>query len=172
MKIKLVQIWKGIKIYVVETSEINAADNLLMSKFVSEKKSDIGYNKFGKPYLKSRKFWFNLTHTSGYAAIAISKKDEMGLDIERIDRKIDFRLLITTKFNFQLYNRLNSKKEFIKQWTIRESAIKCYGDLTLNSIYRIKTNEENNVLKCEGKKDLQYHVFYYKNLCICVSKSI
>jgi phosphopantetheinyl transferase len=77
-----------------------------------------------------------------------------------------------SRFNLQLYNRLNSQTEFIKYWAIRESAIKCYGDLTLNSIYRIKTAKETNVLKCEGKKDLEYYVFFHDNVCVCVAKNI
>ena len=75
-----------------------------------------------------------------------------------------------SKFNLQFYTSLKSHKEFVKQWTIRESAIKCYGDLTLNSIYRIETSNKHNILKCEGKEDLEYCVFIHKELCIGVSK--
>lgn len=172
MKPELIKSWKDIKIYLIKSEDTDEAGDFLMKKFVTNDSKSIGYNKFGKPYLRSKKINFNLTHTNGYAAIAISKKYKIGLDIERLDRKTDFRSFIMSRFNFQLYTQLNSQKEFIKQWTIRESAIKCHGDLTLNSIYKIKTNDDDNVLKCEGKEDLEYHVFFHNNVCVCVSKNI
>lgn len=172
MKIRLVKIWKKIKIYMIKSNDIDAAGDLLMSKFVSKNKKDIAVNDFGKPYLKSKKFWFNLTHTTGYAAIAISPDNEVGLDIERLDRKIDYKALIMSRFNLQLYSHSKTNEEFIKQWAIKESAIKCYGNLTLNSIYRIKTNDNLSILKCENKNDLEYHVFYHDNICFCITKTV
>jgi phosphopantetheinyl transferase len=172
MRIKLIKTWKNINIYLIAAQDVETAGETLMNKFVSKNKDDIGVNEFGKPYLKSKEFWFNLTHTHGYAAIAISPNSEIGLDIERLDRKTDFRNLIMSKFNFQLYCKLNSQEEFVKQWTIRESAIKCYGDLTLNSIYKINNDEKNRILKCAGKSDIEYYVFNYQNICVCVSRKI
>jgi 4'-phosphopantetheinyl transferase len=98
----------------IKSNNVDKAGDLLMKKYVSKSAKDITYNKFGKPYLKSKKIHFNLTHTVGYAALAVSEKHEIGLDIERLDRKTDFRFLIMSRFNLQLYNRLNSQTEFIK----------------------------------------------------------
>ena len=170
MQIELIKKWKGINIYLIKSLDVDKAGEFLMSKFVTKHKKMIKYNEFGKPYLHSKKLWFNLTHTHGYAALAISKNKEIGLDIERLDRNLGFRSLLMSKFNLQFYTSLKSHKEFVKQWTIRESAIKCYGDLTLNSIYRIETSNKHNILKCEGKEDLEYCVFIHKELCIGVSK--
>jgi phosphopantetheinyl transferase len=172
MKAELIKVWKNIKIYLVKNSDVDKAGDFLMSKFVSKNKQEITENSYGKPFLKSNKFWFNLTHTVGYSALAISEENEVGIDIERLDRKVDFRSLIMSRFNIQLYCQLNSQKEFIKHWTIRESAIKCYGDMTLNSIYSIKTNDELDLLKCDGKEDLEYHTFFYDELCVCVCRKI
>jgi phosphopantetheinyl transferase len=170
MKIELIKTWNDIKIYLIKSPNVDESGEILMSKFITKNKSEIVCTKFGKPYLGNKKIWFNLSHTNGYAALAVSKNKEIGLDIERLDRGTGYRSLLMSKFNLQFYTKLKSHKEFVKQWTIRESAIKCYGDLTLNSIYRIETNDNQNILKCEGKEDLEYSVFFHDEICICISR--
>jgi CII-binding regulator of phage lambda lysogenization HflD len=83
---------------------------------------------------------------------------------------VDYRTIMLSRFNIQYLNRIGNSVAFIKEWTIRESAIKCYGDLTLNSIYGVETYR--NILKCDGKPDLEYHVFRYENTYICVTRKL
>lgn len=88
----------------------------------------------GKPYIENYSdFNFNISHTSGAIAIAISDSP-VGIDIEKI-RKADFRVakrFFTEKEN-EYIKAQNSDTRFFEIWTKKEAYIKKNG-LTLGSI--------------------------------------
>ena len=82
----------------------------------------------GKPYIENYSdFNFNISHTSGAIAIAISDSP-VGIDIEKI-RKADFRVakrFFTEKEN-EYIKAQNSDTRFFEIWTAKEAYFKCIG---------------------------------------------
>jgi len=137
----------------------------MLVKFFFNTYREIKYTTFGKPFFDSN-FNISISHTSGFVAIIISKNNEIGIDIEKIDNKI---LKIAEKFIFK--KELDSfpislKKEMIYlNWNCKETLFKIYekGKLDfktnlivqiddikefgkINSIIRINDNDKNIIL--------------------------
>jgi 4'-phosphopantetheinyl transferase len=87
----------------------------------------------GEPPLR-----FNLSHTNGLAACALSRGHDVGIDVEEVNRRVDFQL-ITEKFfaadEQQLVARSMPSERpevFYRIWTLKEAIIKGIGSgLTL-----------------------------------------
>lgn len=80
---------------------------------------EIARGAHGKPHLKAGGLEFNLTHTLGFAAVAVSRRP-VGLDAERVrPRKID-----------ALVSRLRPserQEDFFELWTAKEAYVKYLG---------------------------------------------
>ncbi|MFD2588179.1 4'-phosphopantetheinyl transferase family protein [Croceitalea marina] len=100
---------------------------------------EISYTKFSKPYLlQNNEIQFNISH-SGLRVLCAIGKEEIGLDIEKINEKInivDFRNHMTN-FEYQkIASSKNHLKEFYNWWTQKEAVIKLLGQglsIPLNS---------------------------------------
>ena len=55
-------------------------------------------SRHGKPYLASpaigRNLYFNISHTEGYLAFAMSTSTPLGIDIEKVDRNVRLQSLM------------------------------------------------------------------------------
>lgn len=80
----------------------------------------------GKPYLKGSEAQFSLSHTSGAICAAFSEGEEIGVDIERTDRRV----------NENVYGRVLSAEEqlhlasgadFLRFWVQKEAFLKRLG---------------------------------------------
>jgi len=93
---------------------------------LSEK--DIVYSDFGKPYLNSQPYKFNISHSGDWVVCSVGNS-KIGVDIEEI-KNIDIK---TVCFNFSEAEReyiecSDSKNEdFYKLWTLKESYLKYLG---------------------------------------------
>lgn len=107
-------------------------------KQVGLKDSDIKYDKFGKPHLKTG--FISITHSFTFTGIIVSDKTVVGIDIEKQREKI---LKIAHKFTpFEEYNSLANVDAKIRKltivWGAKESLYKIYGKkkiLFLHHIY-------------------------------------
>lgn len=63
------------------------AVRVLLKELIGEEKK-IEYNSFGKPFLNDKSYYISISHTKGYAAIIVSKKNAVGVDIEQISNKV------------------------------------------------------------------------------------
>lgn len=102
-------------------------------------KEDIVYGKNGEPFLKFSDKKISLSHSDTKICIAINNKDEVGIDIQRIDEKA---IIISKKFlNSEEQNRLSleSSKDFCIAWSIKEACFKACrrGDLFLKEHFSI-----------------------------------
>ncbi len=101
--------------------------------------SDIGYNKIpeyifgknGKPYLKDRDIFFNLSHSEEYVLCGISSS-EIGCDIQKIegfDLKLSERFFTENEHKKILFAENGNKdRMFYRIWTLKESFIKAKGE--------------------------------------------
>lgn len=95
------------------------------------------FNAYGKPSVANTRttgsISFNLSHCSGMIACAFSIVDEIGIDIERTDRKLKYLEFAGQNFSPEEVAAINNQKKedqnalFFKYWTLKESFIKAKG---------------------------------------------
>ena len=88
--------------------------------------SPIAYLPSGRPYLKDDAHHFSISHTRGYAAVAISELNPIGLDIEqRTDKvcRVRDKCLSREEKTFPLLAKKNVEA-MIVVWTIKEAMFK------------------------------------------------
>ena len=86
--------------------------------------TDLYYDKFGAPHLKSKKY-ISISHTNNFSAIAISN-NPVGVDIEHYREKIK---KIKHKFINHAETKLidiNSLRDLTVVWSVKESIYKLY----------------------------------------------
>lgn len=92
------------------------------------------YTDKGKPYLNGNEIKFNLAHTNSYAAYAIIKEKEVGIDLEYVRRIPDALKIASRYFSSAEINELKEISEteldraFLNCWTRKEAFIKATGD--------------------------------------------
>lgn len=94
-------------------------------------------NAFGCPYVSSpvahRDFRFNLSHTEGLVACAVTRRGEVGIDVESTARAVDPLALAPTVFAGPEIEALAAAPEaqrqqrFFAYWTLKEAYIKGRG---------------------------------------------
>jgi 4'-phosphopantetheinyl transferase len=90
------------------------------------------YKDNGKPRLEDDSLYFSISHTHDAFAFAISDGFEIGVDLEKNDRNIDF-LSITRKFfstaerAYILDSPSDSRNRFFLLWTRKEALLKALG---------------------------------------------
>ena len=94
----------------------------------------------GKPYINEiPQIKFNITHTDGFAGIALCKDFEVGLDVENTTRATDIDAVSKKVFTDTEREKISSKKTidkkvmFFRLWTAKEAFLKNTGHgLTLD----------------------------------------
>lgn len=122
------------------------------SKDICAYQNELIVDRAGKPKFFGSALKFNLTHTEGLTAAAMSRR-EVGIDAEKI-RKIDF-----SKFKF--LGDFESERDFFDAWTAKEAAIKLSGggiseirkdlDLTSITVRKIPVGAEFSLSVAEYK---------------------
>lgn len=104
-----------------------AAVQKILSDFYQMEDVKIVKNENGKPYLDNPPFplFFSVAHTDDALFIALSR-DNVGLDVERIDRKVNYHAIVS-KFEKAEQTEILSREDFLLHWTAKESAIKWLG---------------------------------------------
>ena len=89
-----------------------------------------GRDRFGKPRCVSGPAHFNLSHSGEWVVAAVSGR-EIGVDVERIDPRMDLSLadrLFTPAERAYFESEEQGRRErFFELWTFKESYIKCTG---------------------------------------------
>lgn len=90
------------------------------------------YGKFGKPYLKNHPLYFNLAHSGEYAALALTKANLIGVDIEKSELThkphldIAKRFFTTVEYT-AIQNASDPETLFFHIWTQKEAFLKAIG---------------------------------------------
>ena len=88
---------------------------------------EIKRNENGKPYVEGNPLFFSLSHSGNLALIAISSAP-CGADLELVCGKS--RKEILNSFSNEERAEIESERDFLKHWVVREAYIKMLG-LTL-----------------------------------------
>ena len=104
---------------------------------------DFATTQHGKPYLvKSPEFYFNHSHSQkNYVLATSTNMQDLGVDIEDLDRKVRFEALAAHAFHpneLQHWNELEQDRDYwFKVWTTKEAVLKASGlgiHLNLNEL--------------------------------------
>ncbi len=112
----------------------------VLAKYLTISPEHIQYTKGekGKPYLflkddNERALQFNLSHTRDIALLAVTKKAELGVDIECIDRKTEWQGIAKRFFTLSEQTSLfalpvqQQQPAFYELWTRKEAYMKVLG---------------------------------------------
>ena len=105
--------------------------NTIISTITKKNISEINYqfNAFGKPFITSLPFHFNISHTENSIAICIGPKP-MGIDIEMIRNTTLFEPVAVSHYhpNERTFLLANDNDEtFLSIWTRKEALLKATG---------------------------------------------
>jgi 4'-phosphopantetheinyl transferase len=107
---------------------------------------DISHSTNGKPYLPDfPRLKFNVTHSHGALAIAISSNHNIGVDIEPLARYYNFK-----KLENVLYSPTEIKdreESFLKVWTLKEALMKSQGIGLSQPLNTIELSSSDNYMK-------------------------
>jgi len=139
---------------------------------------NIGYNIYGKPFLKNpRGFCYNISHAGEWVVLAYNST-EIGLDIEYIQpNNIDGIDYFFTKCEKDYINSsigVDRDKRVTQIWTMKESYIKYLGTGLSTNLCSFSVNALNgNLFNCYGEQinDVRLVSFifdmnYYVSVCM------
>ena len=120
--------------------------------------ADVFYDEYGKPYLKDNNY-ISITHSFTFTAIIISKKNPVGIDVEKQRDKI---VKIAHKFTpIEEYKTIANHEALVSKltivWGAKESLYKIYGKKKLRFLHHIYIEDfsfidtkTTGVIKYEG----------------------
>lgn len=116
------------KIFCVNPSAFASTDEALrrvLADYCGVTNAKIVRGENGKPFLENERLFVSVSHTAGKLFIALSDEN-VGIDAESTARKPDY-LPIVKKFTAEERKEISSSYEFLRYWTVKESAVKWLG---------------------------------------------
>ena len=144
--------------YIVARSVVNKIFSRFLNKDVE--KIEVTTNEYKKSYVINAKgIKFNISHTAGLVIVGFSL-NEIGVDIEWIDEKFDYRDILDNCFTvLEIKYIANDLYKFYELWTIKEAYLKCEG------IGLIRDPKEIELVSISEKKAiLSDNKGYYREL--------
>lgn len=84
----------------------------------------------GKPYFENSPWHFSISHTRRHAFCVLSKEN-IAIDAEELDRKIDLRLaqkILSPKEKVQFDAAEDKRRALLTFWVLKEAAVKLSGE--------------------------------------------
>jgi 4'-phosphopantetheinyl transferase len=118
---------------------------------IDPKEISIVYDKNKKPCLQGNPLFFNITHSRDAFAFAISQHSRVGVDLEKVNRDLDFVSVIKRFFSSQesefiLASPGDSMNRFFLLWTRKEALLKALGTGIITNLSRIEVLKQKNIL--------------------------
>ena len=91
------------------------------------------YNQNGKPFLKGKPLFFNLSHSGEWCLCAVALNFKLGVDIERNDPGLSFEPVAQRFFSpkeiqwLQRSSQQRQRRNFFRLWTRKEAWLKGKG---------------------------------------------
>lgn len=106
---------------------------------------EFDYEKNGKPFLKGHpEIHFNLSHTKGVCACALSDKP-IGIDVEHILQNDEdvMRRTMNAEEMAEILGSAHPDTAFIRLWTMKESLLKLTGEGLCDDLPGLLVNKED-----------------------------
>jgi 4'-phosphopantetheinyl transferase len=149
---------------------------LLRKMLQTDQYIDCRVDAHGKPYLVDLPYHISLSHSFDYAAVMISKKSPVGIDIEQIKEKVE---RIAHKFmrpeEMAFINERNKIQQLYVCWCAKEAVYKCYGQKEISFADNISLEPFNfdkqgrvtaHLIKEAVKLDYQVDYLQYEDYMI------
>jgi 4'-phosphopantetheinyl transferase len=141
---------------------------LLRKMLITNDYIDCKVDEHGKPYLVTLPYHISLSHSFDYAAVMISKRNPVGIDIELVKNKVE---RIAHKFMRPQELAFISESHKIEQlyacWCAKEAVYKCNGEKEVSFVDNILLEpfdfQSPGVMQAKllnEKKEIDYKVEY------------
>ncbi len=104
--------------------------------------------EFGKPYVPELPFHFNLSDTKDAVIIAISFEQEIGVDVETMERTVDHSAVSEHYFTEEevgdISSSMDPKLRFLELWTRKEAVLKASGVGIMEDLRALRVNADLN----------------------------
>lgn len=149
---------------------IRATLRLILSQYIHESANKIrfSYGRYGKPHLyQNSEIKFNLSHSSHCAVFAISLKDEVGIDLEEVQKDVyslDMETICLSKGEQECLVSLSFEERmqsFYKLWVCKEALLKGLGCGLTYPIHELEIDISNDFpkIKSDILRDWVLYVF-------------
>ena len=122
--------------------EENISSQDLLTKVLKDEQildQEMVYNEHGKPYLKNKKLFFNISHDRNMTVLVTSDK-EIGVDLEYLTYKPSVvNKYFTPREQEIIKNSKNKEYDFTKIWVMKEAYVKMLGTGILYGLERVDT---------------------------------
>ena len=157
---------------------------LILSTRLQVQPSDICFikGKKNKPRLKGNPVYFNISHTRNAFAIAVSKTSYVGIDVENVNRKLEFKSMANNIFNSKERSYISescedARKRFFLLWTRKEAFLKAIGLGIITNLKQIAVSEQVNLMNKHLLENLSDrscndHFIYsqtFENYCLSIA---
>lgn len=139
--------------YLVSKAILNLALKGLLEKEIDD--LTVKRDKNNKPYVESTLgLKFNISHTEGLILLAFFKR-EVGVDIEKINYKFEFKDILENCFTRdEIININNNIISFYRYWTAKEAYLKCDGIGLIRNLKEIEIiSYVNKVIEISDNKN-------------------
>lgn len=114
---------------------------------------------YGKPYLNDNSLFFNITHTRDAFALIVTRGSETGIDMEAIDRTMNFRAIVRNFFsenegNYIFTDEIGSSARFFTLWTRKEALLKALGTGIADNLPDVEVSEQENRIRSASFGDM------------------
>jgi phosphopantetheinyl transferase len=101
-------------------------------------------NECGKPFFSDSDVKFNISHSKGYVACAVSLGEELGVDIEATQFPVEKVEKLAKRYFSESEQKdiLSCPKIFSRKWTEKEAKAKFFGESVGNILYQDKNTSE------------------------------
>ncbi|MDH8702212.1 4'-phosphopantetheinyl transferase [Dysgonomonadaceae bacterium PH5-43] len=99
----------------------------------------ITYNENGRPLLHDNSYNISISHTKGYVAVALSKKHEVGIDIEFISTRVkNIQSRFMSDVELKNISTSNPVTHLLLHWSAKESLFKRLNYKDINFISELE----------------------------------
>ena len=120
-------------------------------------------NECGKPYFKSSDVKFNISHSKGYVACAVSLDEELGMDIEASEISRERAKKLAKRYFSEAEQKeiLENPQKFSRRWTEKEAKAKFLGKSVGNILLNDRIPAKNS-----NFDQIVLHKFSFDNIPI------
>jgi phosphopantetheine--protein transferase-like protein len=130
---------------------------LILSGRLKKKPLDILFinGPYNKPGIIGNPLFFNITHTRDSFAFAISRYLSLGIDLEKVNRDLDFKSIMKISFsekecNYVLESDSNARNRFFLLWTRKEALLKALGIGIVIDLTQVEISEHERYVNNES----------------------
>lgn len=106
--------------------------------------------RFGKPYLPDAQLHFNLSDTKDAVVLAVSLDNDLGVDVETVDRRVDHDAVsahyFTAEEQAHIARSEDPKRAFLELWTRKEAVLKASGVGIMDDLRSLRVDQAVNKL--------------------------